>query len=331
MEWRRIYEFPMYEVSEFGNVRRGDTKREMKPKWDKNGWEVKLKQKRWTRHVRVGGLVLKAFKGGSRQGKNVRYVDGDRDNLHYTNLRFVPNGSLSYEVCGKGIDNISTKFNREEVTRIIDMHNGGMHWTEIAGKMGCWPQTIVNILDRKTYKGFYKKIRRPRERKPWHGKGFKVERGEANRFAKLKEYQVIEIMYRKGEDRNEVGKDYGVGGSLIGYIWRGKYWRVTVEAHLVEKMEIEVGDDYPRAADVFCECRGNGRLDKGWWWYFEQDGKGYGLKKEYVGGKFYIGNQVKNFKDYEYDEKRQEKKKERVRNEGPLRLGRRNVSAWWYR
>jgi hypothetical protein len=87
IEWKSIPEFPDYEISEHGDVRRGGhIKTQMQ---DRNGYRwVGLWQggKSHTRHI--AKIVAQVFIGPMPGGQQVRHMDGKKTHNHFTNLEY---------------------------------------------------------------------------------------------------------------------------------------------------------------------------------------------------------------------------------------------------
>lgn len=87
MQWRPINEFPDYEVSENGQVRRGE--RMLKPRFDRKGYVRYSLFVDGAHHTRFAApLVAAAYIGPKPKDQQVRHKDGNRTNNHWTNLEY---------------------------------------------------------------------------------------------------------------------------------------------------------------------------------------------------------------------------------------------------
>lgn len=89
LEWKLIEEFPNYEVSEAGDVRRLDTGLILKPVSDRGYQLYRLYRDGERPAIRGHILVLKAFVGPKPfEDAEGCHDDGNRGNNRYTNLRW---------------------------------------------------------------------------------------------------------------------------------------------------------------------------------------------------------------------------------------------------
>lgn len=90
MQWKVIEEFPYYEVSEYGDIRRIKTGKIIKPV-DDRGYHLYVLPRRGKKRkaARAHTLVLKAFVGPKPFPEaEACHNDGKRDHNHYSNLRW---------------------------------------------------------------------------------------------------------------------------------------------------------------------------------------------------------------------------------------------------
>jgi hypothetical protein len=94
-EWKTIEEFPEYEISNFGRCRRKNSGRMLKAQILKNNdgteysYYVFYKDKKRSKHS-AGKLVAQAFIENPNNYKLIQYIDEDRNNSIFTNIKYVP-------------------------------------------------------------------------------------------------------------------------------------------------------------------------------------------------------------------------------------------------
>ena len=89
MKWLTIKQFPNYEVSDTGLVRRIDTKKELAQNTKKGKHPYKrvhLSHEGVAKYVLVHRLVLFAFVGDCPEGQQCLHADDDPSNNHLNNL-----------------------------------------------------------------------------------------------------------------------------------------------------------------------------------------------------------------------------------------------------
>jgi hypothetical protein len=91
--WKDIRDFPRYEVSNIGRIRRLKRNKMynyLKCHTSKNGYiQVCLRKNNKKTTKNVHRLVLEAFVGPCPEGKQCDHIDRDRGNNNVTNLRWV--------------------------------------------------------------------------------------------------------------------------------------------------------------------------------------------------------------------------------------------------
>lgn len=91
-QWRTITDYPNYEVSDAGEVRRKGSKRPLKPFVDalQEYARVTLYRDGWKRRkVMVHVLVMEAFVGRKEEGMEIDHINTDRSDCRLSNLRYV--------------------------------------------------------------------------------------------------------------------------------------------------------------------------------------------------------------------------------------------------
>lgn len=92
MIWRRVKDFPIYEVNQHGEIRNKRTLHVKKPREDAWGYQqVGLsKGVHGKSHSKtVHRIVAEAFIDGDHTGLQVNHIDGNKQNNHINNLEFV--------------------------------------------------------------------------------------------------------------------------------------------------------------------------------------------------------------------------------------------------
>lgn len=90
--WKNIYEYPNYEISNFGRVRnRG--KKILKPNINKGYYDITLSKKGKQKHFLIHRLVWNHFGESNRIEKNlvVDHIDENKLNNHISNLQLLTN------------------------------------------------------------------------------------------------------------------------------------------------------------------------------------------------------------------------------------------------
>ena len=85
--WKVIYDFPNYEISNYGNVR--NNTKIVKSVPNKHGYNVVVLCNGTRKSVNVHRLVAAAFIPNPDNKPCVDHIDGDRTNNHADNLRWV--------------------------------------------------------------------------------------------------------------------------------------------------------------------------------------------------------------------------------------------------
>lgn len=93
MKWVYVEDsWNLYEVSEYGDVRRSESKELLSPGTDIHGYKFfNLNAKGWKKTISVHRLVALNFLGEPPAGLMVDHIDGNKQNNHYSNLQYVSN------------------------------------------------------------------------------------------------------------------------------------------------------------------------------------------------------------------------------------------------
>lgn len=89
-EWKKIDNFPNYEISNFGNVRNIKRNKEISAIYDKNGYKkVHLFNNGKDKMLFVHRLVAKAFIPNPENKPTVNHIDGNTSNSNINNLEWA--------------------------------------------------------------------------------------------------------------------------------------------------------------------------------------------------------------------------------------------------
>lgn len=161
MIWKIIPSFDVYEVSEYGNVRRcragikgARLGRIMKPYIRADGYAMYiLRRDNQSYHKKAHQLVAEAFIGPKPFPKaEVCHNDGSRNNDHFSNLRWgtvLENKSdmISHGRSIHGEKHHNAKIKSVDVATIKEMYKSGVLQKEIGQKFGIHQQQVSRIVN----------------------------------------------------------------------------------------------------------------------------------------------------------------------------------------
>jgi hypothetical protein len=163
--WRECFEFPDYEVSEYGDVRRcrqdGRGKkfgRVLRKKVDNNYSRITLYRDGVRVTVKISRLVAKTFISPSPfDGAHVCHKDGYKLNDHYSNLRWdTINGNMADKVLhgtdNRGVKNYFAKLCESEVSEIKFLLARGVKQLEIAAQFNTTQMNVSKIATGRSWK-----------------------------------------------------------------------------------------------------------------------------------------------------------------------------------
>lgn len=89
-EWKQIDEFPLYEISNDGQVRKIKNNKLMKQFFRTKVLYVALRNEfNLQQQVSVTHLVGRYFVNNPNNYKRIKYIDGNKCNNHYSNLQYI--------------------------------------------------------------------------------------------------------------------------------------------------------------------------------------------------------------------------------------------------
>ena len=161
MDWKPILDFPDYEVSENGSVRRLTPGRNTYPgrllknqKHQQGYARVCLPNREgFIKTVEVHRLVAYAFLGDPpTPDHEVAHYDGDPQNNHYDNLRWATkqenkNDSIRHGTVIRGEDCWQARLNIEDVKKIRRARNEGRLLRDLADDFGVSVNHIGRIVN----------------------------------------------------------------------------------------------------------------------------------------------------------------------------------------
>ena len=165
MEWRIIPSFPVYEVSEFGDVRRlgktrGATVGRLKASHiDRGGYRccnLHMNDQEFNKNAHR--LVAEAFLGPPPfRAAEVCHNDGSRTNDHWTNLRWGTRSDnqrdrLKHGTHDCGERNTQVKLTEADIKEIRERRDNGEKLVPIAAEFGVAVSTVSKIARRDLWK-----------------------------------------------------------------------------------------------------------------------------------------------------------------------------------
>ena len=163
-EWRTCQDFPDYEVSEFGAVRRltacarAPAGYVFVPRADKDGYlRVGLRANGVRKGRAVHQLVAKAFLGAAPSpAHEVAHRDGSKQNNHFTNLRWATTlenqrDRFRHGTHNRGEQHPQSKLNATDIERIRDRYRAGQSQTAIARDFQVTKNHIGHVVHGKAW------------------------------------------------------------------------------------------------------------------------------------------------------------------------------------
>lgn len=177
-EWRVIEDYPQYEVSSYGNVRRVAPYKPRDPnkRHRKNTKQLPYLLEPWThstgylvvdltgkKQERVHRLVCRAFHGTPPSPKHeVAHNDGDRSNNHASNLRWDTTSGNALDRWKHGtIKATGAKLTQETAKIVFDLHHLGWSYKAIASRVGVHSTTVSRLIKGESWRKTRDLLKRP--------------------------------------------------------------------------------------------------------------------------------------------------------------------------
>lgn len=235
IEWRTIKEFPDFEVSNTGQIRRVVASRGghkflplpylLSPSKMKNGYLMVSFWKDGKRYGRtVHRLVAAAFLPEPKPGQVVAHWDGTRDNNSATNLRWAScsENALDRHRHGTMLRN-GAVIDPQMVPEIKELRAQGLTYAEISQKYGVHRTTIMRAISGHHWPQEVNRGHSPDHLPKVVPRPHNVK-GEIHGRAKLTDDKVRQIL-SSDEPVKALAKKYGVCSRVVYSILSGKIWK----------------------------------------------------------------------------------------------------------
>lgn len=151
IEWRVIPDFPMYSISEYGDIYSSYKSGKMlSPKEDKDGYyEVCLTNNGVRHYIRVHRLVGMVFLENKDNLPLINHKDLNVKNNHYSNLEWCTYTHNTRHYYANTLESKTlSSCSKEELLQIIDLYNSGKSQKEVANLFGltCRPDAISELV-----------------------------------------------------------------------------------------------------------------------------------------------------------------------------------------
>lgn len=231
-EWRVVIDYPNYEVSSLGRVRR---------RFARKGWpagyilnpgdsddylHVGLRGESKVKYIYVHRLVAMAFlEAPAPERTQVNHKDGNKSHNHLPNLEWttpLENHRHAIEVLEhhkKGERHPAAKFTGDQVKQVFDLRMAGESPRNIAKLFDVTEGCIYAILERKNWAHLAMDVELPSIRG-------KRSKGSNNGMAKITETTVREIkkLLAEGITGREIARRTGTHPQTVSNIKTGKGW-----------------------------------------------------------------------------------------------------------
>lgn len=207
IEWRIIEDFPVYEVSNTGLIRRREKQNLIAPRMLRNGY-MQLGLCRGSGQIfrMVHRLVAFAFIGTIPEGMEVNHKDGNKLNNHVDNLEYVTHRQNMIHA-RSSLGNPGKKLTSADVVEIRRRLGQKHRHADIATEFGISKGTVMYINTNRV----------------WNDGSHSWADGRK----KLTLDQVVEIKHRlsSGEVHASIADDFCVSDSTIDNIANNKSWK----------------------------------------------------------------------------------------------------------
>lgn len=163
-QYKPIKEFPLYEISNYGNVRNAKTKKNRKLQLTQNGYlRVNLLNGNKRKMCFVHRLVWLNFIGEIKEGYQINHKDENKTNNHLENLELMtPKENSNYGNRNKNISNTKTNTNCKTVYQYNlndELINVFPSTKEVQRQLGFLATHIADccrkkVIDKRKPKGF---------------------------------------------------------------------------------------------------------------------------------------------------------------------------------
>jgi hypothetical protein len=158
-EFRTIENFNLYEISQYGRVRKLESHMEIKHGYTKDGYHtIKIRKENGDRHIkRIHKLVIETFFGKTDNYQAIDHLDGNIDNNNISNLEYCTHSKnliRSYKngrPTRKGLPR--KKYTDEVITKVcILLQKKEFSTYGISDKLNVPRSLVKDIKSRKTHK-----------------------------------------------------------------------------------------------------------------------------------------------------------------------------------
>ena len=165
-QWKKIKDYPSYEVSDHGEVRRltsscnfNPVGKNLKGTGDHKGYlYLSLFNRKTRKHKKINLLVAEAFIGVKPKGLQVNHIDGAKANNHYKNLEYVTaseNRKHAFKLglsSHKGEGHPASKLTNKDVLEIRRIYSkGDIRKVDISKLFNISQSTVGRVISRKVW------------------------------------------------------------------------------------------------------------------------------------------------------------------------------------
>ena len=154
--------FSNYAIDEYGRIYNTDTKKQLAPTYNSNGYAIaKLCKKGKVYYFKVHRLVLINILGYDRPDLDCNHIDGNKKNNHISNLEWATRSEnikhayahgLNHPSPMRGSKNGNSKYDEETIRKVIkDIFIRGKTAIEASNKRGVSYSTVKAIKARRQW------------------------------------------------------------------------------------------------------------------------------------------------------------------------------------